>query len=614
MTSQFFGLNISYTGLLAANASLNTTANNIANVETEGYSRQEAVQQAGNALHTWSTYGMAGSGVDTIMINRVRDQYYDLKYWNNNTSLGTYEIKQYYMRQIEDHFSETETKKGFGAIYGEVFTALEEVYKRPGDESAKTQFLSQAQSLCEYFGSMHTIMQKMQLDINSEIKNKADEINSLGSQIATLNKQINIIEITGSHANELRDQRELLIDQLSKIVTVKVTEVPIYVGESSTEESGIYKYYVDIAGGQCLVDGYDYNTLECVPREKRVNQSDADGLYTLRWSNDLEFNLYGKNLGGELQGLVEMRDGNNEEYFHGTSDSAFGTGTYQGNTYSTITIDVTADYLLDMNKTAIPEEGLLTLASKDFEYVGWSFDQTAKQYTFYLKDTPTALDNIYLNNTASVGNEIDYKGIPYYMEQMNEWVRVFARDMNEIELTAEDVHGNSAEVLFTSADLVDGDNTFTFADYTVGLTAWDSSQDTYYRLTAASFEVNNHMRKDSSLFGTTTDMRQGRDAQDVAEQLLTVKNKVGIRGCTSKEFLQTVLADIALSASSANTFYKNYSDISGAIQNQRLSVSGVDNDEEALNLVRFQEAFNLSAKMMQVFTEIYDRLILQTGV
>ena len=69
-----------------------------------------------------------------------------------------------------------------------------------------------------------------------------------------------------------------------------------------------------------------------------------------------------------------------------------------------------------------------------------------------------------------------------------------------------------------------------------------------------------------------------------------------------------------MSASSANTFNAVYSDISKAITNQRLSVAGVDNDEEALNLVKFQEAYNLSAKMMQVFTEIYDRLILQTGV
>ncbi|MCQ2518572.1 MAG: flagellar basal body protein [Lachnospiraceae bacterium] len=64
MASQFFGLNIAYTGLLASNASLNTSANNIANVETEGYSRQEVTQTAENALRTYTTFGCAGAGVD----------------------------------------------------------------------------------------------------------------------------------------------------------------------------------------------------------------------------------------------------------------------------------------------------------------------------------------------------------------------------------------------------------------------------------------------------------------------------------------------------------------------------------------------------------------------
>lgn len=614
MSSQFFGLNISYTGLLAANASLNTTANNISNVETEGYSRQQTVQQAAGALHTWQRYGMAGAGVDTLGVTQMRDEYYDMKYWNNNTSLGTYEIRQYYMEQIEDYFMETDTKQGFGAIFDEMFNALDEVVKSPGDNTVKTQYLAQAQSLCEYFGSMYDILQKVQQDANTELKNKTDEINSIAAQIGTLNKQINTIEITGVKANELRDQRALLVDQLSKIVSVEVKEVPVYISEASKEESGIYKFYVDIAGGQNLVNGYEYSTLECVARTDKINQSDADGLYDIQWSNGADFNLYGKSLGGELAGLIDIRDGNNDEYFHGNSAAAFGTDTFNGKTYSTIDVTVTADYLTDLNKTTIDATGSITLGSKDFAYDGWSYDNTTKTYTFYLRQTPTAQDNIYLNNVACVGTSVDYMGIPYYMEQMNEWVRVFAETMNEIEKKAQDSDGNSAEVLYTAADLVDGEHTYSFGDYNPSQTSWSSNQDNYYWLTAESFRVNKNMLADVSKFGTTSDVRMGQDAQDIAEELMTVKGKTGIRGCTTKEFLQSVMADIALSASSANTFKSNYTNISNVINNQRISVSGVDNDEEALNLVKFQEAYNLSAKMMQVFTEIYDRLILQTGV
>ena len=103
MPSQFFGLNIAYTGLLASNAAMNTTSNNIANVQTEGYSRQQVTQQAANALRVFQTYGCAGAGVETLAIERVRDEFYDGRYWDNNALLGEYDMKQYYMQQLETY-------------------------------------------------------------------------------------------------------------------------------------------------------------------------------------------------------------------------------------------------------------------------------------------------------------------------------------------------------------------------------------------------------------------------------------------------------------------------------------------------------------------------------
>src|SRR5574344_2892381 len=97
MPSQFFGLNIAYTGLLASNAALNTTSNNIANVQTEGFSRQQVKQQAASALRVFQTYGCAGAGVETLAIERVRDEFYDGRYWDNNAKVGEYSQKQYYM-------------------------------------------------------------------------------------------------------------------------------------------------------------------------------------------------------------------------------------------------------------------------------------------------------------------------------------------------------------------------------------------------------------------------------------------------------------------------------------------------------------------------------------
>ena len=617
MASTFFGLDIAYTGVQAANAKLNTTANNIANVDTKGYTRQEATQVASDALRISQSYGMAGTGVTVTDINQVRNEFYDVKYWQAQTNLGQYDMKMYYMYQIEDYFTDKDTVEGFEPIFSAMFDSLEEVYKQAGTPSTKTQFIGAAGDLCEYFNAQATNLEKLQLGVNEEIKNKVDEINSIAEQIATLNKQINTIEVNHLRANELRDKRNLLIDQLSKIVDVEVRETPIYTTPGGSEKSGIYTYEVSIAGGQILVQGYEYNTLECVARsaEEKVNQSDADGLFEIKWSNTMDFNLYGANLGGELKGLIEVRDGNNEEYFHGTTKKVDdnGDGTY------TVTIEVpNKDYLTDMNKCTLPDSGQLTLVNTKYKYSGFEFDGTKipATYTFKIeREAGQADPTIFDGKEARVGTKVDYQGIPYYQEQMNEWVRIFAKAMNDIEKTAVDEEGKPAEVLFTAKEKVSGDEIKFTAD--LADNKYKSSDSDYYRLTAGNISVNNEMVKDASKFGTTVDIKKGGDAQDVTELLLTVqddKNKVNFRGCSAKEFLQCITSDIALSANNAKTFTENYTNINKSVSQTRLSISGVDNDEEALHLVKFQEAYNLSAKVMQIMTEIYDRLILQTGV
>jgi flagellar hook-associated protein 1 FlgK len=146
---------------------------------------------------------------------------------------------------------------------------------------------------------------------------------------------------------------------------------------------------------------------------------------------------------------------------------------------------------------------------------------------------------------------------------------------------------------------------------------FSSEDDTYYQLTASNFIVNKNMMNDVSKFLTNSDPDQGQDQQDILREMIEVqsnKSKMSFRGCSSKEFLECIIGDAALNANNATTFAKNYKNITDSINNQRMSVSGVDNDEEALNLVKFQEAYNLSAKMISVFQEIYDKLINQTGV
>lgn len=97
-------------------------------------------------------------------------------------------------------------------------------------------------------------------------------------------------------------------------------------------------------------------------------------------------------------------------------------------------------------------------------------------------------------------------------------------------------------------------------------------------------------------------------------KLLTSKEKFSFRNGSANQMLEMILSDVALNASDANTFYNTYNGLKTSIDNQRNSISGVDEDEEAVNLVKYQNSYTLASKMIQTLTEIYDQLILNTGV
>ena len=247
MSSTFFGLTIASSGLRAANAALNTTGNNIANASTVGYSRQAVQQEANDALRVFATYGCAGAGVDTIAIERIRDSFYDTKYRDNETRLGEYDVKAYYMKMIEDYLTD-DNKTGFKTVFNKVSNALQEILKHGSSESTKAQFISTVKSMTDYFNNMYGDLQNLQADVNDEIKIRVDKINSIAQDLATINKQINVIEIAGTMANELRDKRDVMLDELSAIVDMETQEVPIY--DTEGNETGAKRLIVRIAGGQ----------------------------------------------------------------------------------------------------------------------------------------------------------------------------------------------------------------------------------------------------------------------------------------------------------------------------------------------------------------------------
>ena len=615
MPSQFFGLTIASSGLSAYQAALNTTANNISNVKTKGYSRQEANLSSSAALRVYAKYGSAGTGVQVDSIKQLRNEYYDTKYWENQSSLGLYQTKLKYNLQIENYFIDDDTEKGFSTILNNMFNALDTLKNSAGDVNNRQQFIAQAQNFTTYFNSVAIGLGEIQDSVNEEVKSTVANINSIAEKISILNKQINTIELQGGYANELRDQRALLIDELSSIVPTEVTEVPVTNSHFPDMPLGSNYYTVKI-NGQVLVDSYEYNALVCVARDSKVNQSDMEGMYDIYWADTgSTFNAGSDYSSGSLKGLLDIRDGNNAENFK---------GKVTGVTGDSVTI---ADELSITSAEAMtmPESGVLTIDGRDYKYEGFSFttDGNGKvvSYTFKLTDTITAAEQTRIaNKKATIGESIDAKGVPYYMAQMNEFLRNFAQKFNDIMKGGENLNGDKVNFSFiTAKDVVSGEDidfiTIDSAEEPDNVySTWDDNG--YFKLTCRYVSVDRESIKDPSLIATTKNsIKNGVDQYDIVEELLLLKkDTVMYRGGGADDFLQCMIADISVDTEEAKIFSANYENVSGAIDNQRMSVSGVDEDEEALNLVKFQNAYNLSSKMISVLTEIYDRLILETGV
>lgn len=610
MPSQFFGLTIASSGLRASNAWLNTTANNISNAQTVGYSRQQVLQQASSALRTFATYGCAGAGVEAIAIERVRDGFYDMRYWNNNCKYGQYEVKAYYTKTIEEYFKD-DGKSGFKTLFDKMSANLQSVVSNSSSDTSKADFIASAKAVTDYFNNMYGNLRELQTDINLEIKLNVDQINSISEKIATLNQQINVIEQSGSAANELRDQRDKLIDDLSEIVDVETLEMPIYDANDPTRETGGTRYMVKIAGGQPLVDGNDFNTLAYKARsaDEKVNQTDIDGLYDITWANGNSFSLNNAAMDGKLKGLVELRDGNNGSNFEG---KVTGITAAAGTDPTKVTIAVSAEYLKSMQNCTLSDTGgKINIGNKLYYYSSWEFDPATKEYTFTMDDAkngavPAAAD---VGKEAKTESKIDYQGIPYYMAQMNSWIRGFAEKVNDIFTSGTNSKDDPGCIFFTGNKAVGGQYTDAELDASAG--------NGLYELTAGNITIYADLLSNSGLLGTRTSAEVGVEECGKIQEMIDMlasKEKFSFRNGTAGQMLDRILSDAILNASNADTFCETYLGLKNTINNQRNSISGVDEDEEAVSLVKYQNSYTLASKMIQTLSEIYDRLILQTGV
>lgn len=228
MANGMAGLFIGTTGLKTAQTALNTTAHNLSNINTSGYTRQQVTFSDTQYVRVNTSDKVSspdyGLGVAVSEVRRIRDQFIDQAYRNENSRLGFYESQYKAIEEIEDQFGEMQ-----GVTYESylinLYNSVNELAKNPTSTVARSSLIQNATALIEKSENVYKGLKDYQTTLNTQVKNMVDSINKLGDKIYTLNKKISKIESTGiEDANDLRDERDAAIDELSKYIDITYYE------------------------------------------------------------------------------------------------------------------------------------------------------------------------------------------------------------------------------------------------------------------------------------------------------------------------------------------------------------------------------------------------------
>ncbi len=284
------GLSIAMSGLFANQKALSVTSHNVANANTEGYSRQRVDMSAYRPDQLPGDQGTLGTGVDTDAVKQIRDAFLDYQYRGVSSELSESEARAEIIENIEAILNEP-TDSGIRQLMDDFFDSVQELNKNPESLSIRTLVRERAISLTSGIANMSSSLKDLQQDLNFEFEVSVENLNNYASQIADLNKIIYETELTGGTANDVRDQRNLLLDKMSELV-----DIDYY--EDSQD-----RFYVAI-GGHLMVSHTRSEELVLEEREEALNYTDVEGLVDIAWEDGSPFNVSS----GKIKGILDTRD------------------------------------------------------------------------------------------------------------------------------------------------------------------------------------------------------------------------------------------------------------------------------------------------------------------
>ena len=569
----FFGLEIGKTGLTTAQFGMDVTSHNIANLDTAGYTRQRIVSTAYDPFSTVGKFapvgqGLVGGGVRVQILDQIRSAFLDRRFREESGTHAYWDTRAQSLSYIESFFDNVNEKTSINHSISEFFRSMTIISQDPVAGAPRKLMQTAAMDLAQQFRMIHQGLIDFQRVEDEAVRTKIDDINTISKALSEINVAIYTFEITGMLANDLRDKRNLLLDELSLLIDIEYREYPDKFGHSMME--------VTVAGG-VLVDHDRFNLLGFVFEENPLGPGE-DEVAVPYWVDSDGSPIFGLDMsvirGGQLKAHIDMRDG------MGDGHDSRSKGVPH---YIEMVNDLARSMVLEINKVHVQ---------------GWS-DNPAGSRTGILFFNDFGLGEVRYYD--SDGNWLN--GPPYdpdfdpfdpniasaeYFSYLDVPDDPMHPDFANRQAALEALRNITAQNFELSQDIIDNEYNIAASNSKIGVAG-----------TGTPIELQRHnnenMKELYKLFGRTNFTLPGRNIGGFNEYATSIRFDVGTTLNTAKQTAETSRI------------------LTLAANNQRTAVAGVSLDEEMVGLVKFNHAYNGAARVITQMDDALDRLINGTG-
>jgi flagellar hook-associated protein 1 FlgK len=637
-------LNIGKTALAAAQAGISTTGHNIANASTPGYSRQTIVQSTSIALNYG--YGYVGQGTQVSSITRIYSNLLAQQvngHQATSSELSTYATQ---MGQIDDLLANSDA--GLSPAIQEFFNSIQDLASSPSDTATRQSFISMANALASRFQSMGDRLAEMQTGVNSQLTASVTAINSYSTQIAQLNTAIEkAVNTTGQPPNDLMDQRDYLVAEMNKEIKVNV----VTQGNS---------YNVYMSNGLPLVSGP--NTYTLAATRSPTDSSRVELAYqTSSTTSSLmsSRNIEGGNLGGILKFRASLDDAQNRlgqiavalasSLNNQNAQGLDSNGDQGGNIFnlpSPVSTPNSGNAGNAIINTTITDASAVMASGYKLQYDGVNYTLTrgSDGQTFTYATLPQSVDGLQISlgsGTMATGDSFQIEPTKYASTSIS----VAITDVKKIAAGAP-VIGSAATGTNTGSASIGNATvsstyaaspwgsglTLTYNSGTSSLNGFPASEPvtvtvngtttTYpagstipftsgatYAVAGVSFQISGAPANGDSFTLTPNTSTAAGDNRN-ALLMAGLQTAGSINGSISYEsaFAQLV-SSVGNKTRELQITSKASSELVAQSIEAQQSMSGVNLDEEATNLLRYQQAYQAAGKMMQIASTLFDTIL-----